>query len=582
MAVIEIQAATLPGFPYYFPYRTGVRLSNAATVDGSKVYYGDTSVVITAEATVTSDRTATVDAELTTSASTSGETFTNHAVSASLTILAASVLDFARDTTVASSETITATGSAIAYRNQGLDGTVDISAVLDNLANIEAFSDLIGLEVMTGITAEAQIVAVSDSSLALFATITDSDSQLDAVGSSDTTGTATGTAEIVRDQPLAGEPTEIAATITAEINQATENSAELAISAGITAEAQRTQYGETELAVTADPSAKVTNADAALSVTAEPSASLDRAITAEAELAVTATTLIDTEDTRYGDTSQTVTGTTSAASQLSASGSATTEITNASTADSTRTTFGSSTTAVSAVTTGAISQVQRLASSTAITAGLTADSQVTRYGDASLTVSATRTAAVTRVATVAAETTVTASGTGSLFRQTFATAELPVTAEISQVLNLSAPIESLLLSLTAVVDISQRSDLISSGDLALLSQSFPTNNAFFVVGSLLRAFADPDAKGGQLLLVEASLETTATIDLVSMQRQVWAAAQELQIQASILISQMVFILTMNAELTVLATNPAEMLYRHSGGNPMWLMFFYAGYGDRTL
>lgn len=44
MAAVEIRAATLPGFPYYFPYRTGVRLTATPTGTVHKKWDGSPEV----------------------------------------------------------------------------------------------------------------------------------------------------------------------------------------------------------------------------------------------------------------------------------------------------------------------------------------------------------------------------------------------------------------------------------------------------------------------------------------------------------------------------------------------------------
>ena len=580
MAVIEIKAATLPGFPYYFPYRTGVRLSNASTSNASKVYFGDTSVILTAEATVTSLRSTYADVDLTITNTPAPDSLRDVRVDADQAIVAASVLEFLRDTFIDTDQTITAVTEAVAFRNQQLSALLELTAGLDALAQINAAGITLDPVIEAAPVAAVQLGAAGSANLSLVTT-TSIDQRFDALMQGITTAIQTTFATEGDSYQTLEDP---GTTITTGLEAAALNFMEIfagtvEVTAGITAEVSLSRVIDTELAVTVAPTATVTNADVRQEITAQLTAEAMLTQYPEANLAVSFTALVDSLDTRYGDAAVTATATGSADLTQSAVSDSDTAATATATADSLRTAYASTVQSVTATTDGSVIQDQPLAA--ILGARIDSDTAVQAdfVDDAALAVSATPAAEIVRTTYATSQSDFTAGINVTALRTVYSDTALDLSADTSGLLNLLGPLNPLPLTITAAVDAFQKADWVAQGNLSVLGSSFPVNNAGYLVAAILEATADSFSRAVMTARVSASLNVSAIIPLLDIHRTVYVAAQELEIQALLSECLMYFIWNVQAQVNIAVANPATMLYRHAGGNPMWLMFFYAGGRD---
>jgi hypothetical protein len=244
-----------------------------------------------------------------------------------------------------------------------------------------------------------------------------------------------------------------------------------------------------------------------------------------------------------------------------------------------RTQFVATSLAVGAASTPAASRLAPTSTTLAVTAATTADSRVTRFASASLAVTATRAAAVSRITFASSTLALTADSIPDSLRATFVTSSTAVTASANGLLQLQAPLQSNT-TVTANTAPASYVNHVGSAELDLLATFDLQNIARFLTAANLRVVADPEAKGGLLLSATAELNTTATAD-IDLIRDARIDAL-LNTLATVELGNVQFIHAAQVTLALLATAPATMLYRRSGGNPMWLTFFYAGQGERTL
>lgn len=574
MAVIEIRAATLPGFPYYFPYRTGVRLFNTVEALGGKVFTGDAEASITAEATVTSLRTANVDADLGTEATITSDHLVAYVAAAELEIVSVLQVDSIRDATIQADLTVIASTDTFASRHQDIDAELAFSAVADEVLKLDAYSPALDPLIEVGDEAAASLQAVASAELPLFSD-TDTDQYQDSVSSSDTTLTADQSAVMSRHQDLDTDLA-FAASISADAPLSGVTFAETVIDITTDQALLRTQYIAADLEITAAPDARVTNADVRFTVTATGEADTMRTQYAEALLEITADTLVDCLDTRYGQVTLAETAGAEALLNLLAQSETEQTATADFTADSMRTQYAEAQLSVVATATADDSHAQFLTAALAVTTGITADSHVERYGQATTTVAASINAEVQRETYGMAELTVTAEPTDSVHRETYANAELDVSTTLDRTMQLYAPISAIPYEIMAESEAMHYVAYVGQTYLNLWNNTEAHVSADFVVAGPLRLSVEQedDSRVERYAVAELVLQTelgTTALRTVRVTADLGLVAQ-----AEASTRKTIHIL---ASLLLEASLPASMLYRHAGGNPMWLMFFYAGHGE---
>ena len=119
--------------------------------------------------------------------------------------------------------------------------------------------------------------------------------------------------------------------------------------------------------------------------------------------------------------------------------------------------------------------------------------------------------------------------------------------------------ETATLSVLALADSRGRTDGLGAANLDVLAICVPQGKLFVFADASLAALATPGATGAFLHWGNAELFATANA----------LTAARLSARA-------------NAPLAVVALAQLALINRHAGGNPMWLTFFYAGQGQRTL
>lgn len=578
MAVIEIKAATLPGFPYYFPYRTGVRLRNNVSALGGKVFTGDASVSITAAASVTSLRDARVNASVGLNAFSTSLSNGTYPTSASTDLTASASVVLDRNAAVAADLTVTSTLAAEAIRDQALDSTLEIAAGIDYPAmHLDALADAATL-ITTSPTVAPLLDGVFHASLGVAGNFTP-EGQLDAVANTEISVTAATLAITIREQIIEAA-TEIVANISQDFQLDALGSADTVISAGITNALLRTLYAESDLNSVVIFSTKTINADVKTIVSGELSAEALRTQYASATLAVTANTLVDSLDTRFAETTLVETATAAALSQIQGRFSFTLDLTADSAATARRTQYAAATQPVSAIGVANINHAQRLSTTLPVSATIAADSHVSRFATASTVISANTVPAVSRFTFAEAFfTEITADNPAVMLRKVYMTADSIINAVADPLMQLDGMFDTDL-TIEATIDSFIRGSVVGDADLGVNFFCFPENIAHFLSFAILRLTADIQAKGGLYFIADVNLDAQAVLAESTIDRTVWAQADIVQVTAEIEKIAVEFNQVMEAELALVVENPAIMLWRHAGGNAMWLSFFYAGYGRR--
>lgn len=579
MAVIEIKAATLPGFPYYFPYRTGVRLQ--ATIDalGGKTFTGSASAAITAEATVTSQRTATILADLAAAIATDSEDKADYITTADTATTAETTAETERDAAVsADTGPVTAMADAVIGKGQLLESSLSLEVTSDAAGTTTA--PLTADRVITASpSATARLDAVGYVDLTLNGS-TVAIKTLDAVAEAHGTVLASSDQNFVQDH-LFSASADIVAIATGESGLGTTI---LALALEIfTAQQEsllsRVLFGSTELDITASTQIDFNNISTRLDLAAEFAAEGHRTQYPEATLGVSAEALVDCFGTRYGSAEL---GAVATPSVIMSNGrvlaAEQTEITASQTAEVVLTQYVAASLSVTVSSDTLASQNQQLVGS--------------------LAVSTARSTAGMRTHNAIATRTVTANLSSVALRKTFATAEMAIAvtqsaASRSQLLA-SAALTNLvalptILTLQALIEaenINAAADLASLGTgefftevvpLDFIATIFADPVVEFPFAANLRATADLELNGGLLLATETELNIQAEL-AAQIENFKYIESPDLEIVTTFDVPGVQFILSANAELEVQASTSAVGLWRHSGGNPMWLMFFFAGHG----
>lgn len=578
MAVIEIGAATLPGFPYYFPYRTGVRANATPVANGGPIRLLDATVLITASAAVTSARTANVDSVLAVTATAAADSYVSRYADSSAPLEASISAAINQGQALSADLALVASITSGTSRNQELSTATPLSVTTPSALQLQGVSGTGIVEIAAGITADASLQAVSSASLALTTAITAA-GYLSATSSANTAITAVVNSSVLRAQFIAAD-TAVTIDTPTLASQDSLTSADIVITAGLDNALVRIQYLDAELALIAGIDARVTNISAALSVIADFTADVQLNQAATATLEVSATALADALDTRYADAALSVIATAASDLKLDPGYQFYLDIIAPAVADSLRTVYATVGTLNITALLLSDSSLNALGNTSLnIAASTAADSEVTRYGSATLEVHANGTAEVSRATYASAEAPIVALPDVVALRITYAVApDLDVIAGISALNQLQAPLLAETIGISAFFGTpDMQGQFVSTADLELLTSSFPEDNAHFLTAATLKGIADFPTQGGLILLAEAELSIAATLSEVEALRELWMDTL-LEISVAIEVGQIQFIHSADADLALLVENPASMLYRRSGGNPMWLTFFYGGNG----
>lgn len=577
MAVIEIKAATLPGFPYYFPYRTGVRLR--ATIDalGGKTFTGSASAAITAEATVTSERTAIVLADLVATATTSSENEADYTTDADIVTTADLTAEAGRDAGVSSDTAVSAVANAFASRDQLLESSLSLGFTSAAAGTTSAL--FTAEEVITAsFSAAARLDGVGYADLALSSSFAATE-VLAAAADAYSVILASSDPDFIQDH-LASASADIVALATGEIGLGTTIlSPVLEVTSDQTGTLSRVLFGSAELEIAVTTAVDFSNIATALDLTADFAAEGHRTQYPEATLGVFAEALVDCFGIRYGSVEQNITAT------------APVVMSNGRILDPGQT-------EVSVTCSAEVVLTRYVAADLAITTS-TGDILVSQDQQlsASVPITVTRDTTVMRTHNAIATRAITANSPSVVLRETYTAAELALVANRSAASRTQLVTSAMLTSSAALPTVFIMQALLdaaidATADLAALStgeffaESFiDTTITTFLADSVmefpfaanLRVNTDLELSGGLVVGTDSDLqiqaEPTARIENLK-----YIESPNLEVLTTFEVPTVQFILSANAELELRAATSAIGLWRSSGGNPMWLMFFFAGHG----
>ena len=161
MAVIEIRAATLPGFPYTFPYRTGVRASASAYGATGSILVVDAATTVTADPTGTLSYGAQPTADLTVTAVFAVDAVVLRRSQASLASTATGTAALAQDQPFATTQELLAHATAAVSRNQLLSGSLELDALCEPVLRLDALAAATET-VLTDLTAAVTFLATEE------------------------------------------------------------------------------------------------------------------------------------------------------------------------------------------------------------------------------------------------------------------------------------------------------------------------------------------------------------------------------------------------------------------------------------
>lgn len=584
MAVIEIQAATLPGFPYYFPYRTGVRLT--ATPDALGGFYLPTDTdnsLVTGGFTGTATVLAPVDAATPVTATLSADSHVVHYIDATTATTATATVAVRQGQDIAAAHEITATADVIASRDKLI--TPDPTEITATASAVARLDGLVAstTPVIATLSSALTLDAVGSAEQGVFV-LTDPEQLLDAAGSATTTIGTGRPGEVSQGQDLDSDALGLIALIAAEMNQASFGAAELAVDAPATGTLLRTLYLDTALDLTAGLVVTANNIAAALGITADFTAEVQHEQVAAAALEITADALADTYGTRFATGLVDLTADRSAVIKLDPGYQFYSDFTATLDATGLRTAYLQDVpTAVTAQSLADSSRTAPVTATVTVTVALTADSQVTRYAVADTAVSVIGFADSQRETYASADLTGLAVPTGTSLRTQYLDGPLGTTAGSGVPLVHLLGLMNTALAGEAQTTAAQQADLVASGELPVLA----TETALVSLAALAQASLELTTGFAALLTAalsgHAALGVLAHLPMLEALRVAYVEAVVLEAVGHLVLSEMTRgHMVGSLQLDLEAETDAMVMYRRYGGDPMWLPFFHAGYGKGTL